>query len=57
MAYCGKSTPKVIPEKLLFSLLNVHSKVVDIEIYRTLSYKKFPKVENLSLALLKIKKM
>ncbi len=54
-AFQYEDTPKVIPEELLFSLLNVHSKVVDIEIYRTLSYKKSPKVENLSLSLLKDK--
>lgn len=54
-AFQYENTPKVIPEELLFSLLNVHSKDVDIEIYRTLSYMKSKKVENLSLTLLKDK--
>ncbi len=47
--------PKIIPEDLLFSLLNVHSKNVDIEIYRTLSYRKSKNVEKLALTLLEDK--
>lgn len=51
-AFQYEDCPKIIPEELLFSLLNVHSKNVDNEIYRTLSYRKSKKVENLALTLL-----
>ena len=47
-----EDSPKPIPEELLFSLLNVHSKRVDNEIYCTLSYVKSKKVESLALMLL-----
>lgn len=51
-AFQYEDCPKIIPEELLFSLLNVHSKTVDVEIYRTLSYRKSKKVESLALTLL-----
>ena len=54
-AFQYEDCPKIIPEELLFSLLNVHSKNVDIEIYHTLSYRKSKKVENLALTLLQNK--
>ena len=51
-AFEYKDCPKTIPEELLFSLLNVHGKNVDNEIYRTLSYRKSKKVETLAFTLL-----
>lgn len=47
-----EDSPKAIPEEILFSLLNVHSKRIDNEIYCTLSYVKSKRVESLALTLL-----
>lgn len=47
-----EDSPKAIPEEILFSLLNVHGKRIDNEIYCTLSYVKSKRVESLALTLL-----
>jgi len=51
-AFQYEDCPKTIPEELLFSLLGLHGKKIDFEIYCTLSYRKSKKVENLALKLL-----